>query len=162
MSVVIDWSSDKVAERVANLSDKSGGDCACWRWLGGVDRKGYGIFYTSARTTTTAHRAAWNCANKRQAGVGDVIDHLCRNRRCVNPLHLEAVTSKENTKRGLLGDLLTHCAKGHPYDAENTGHAKRQDGQPRRFCKACSKAASAALYRRKADARIAEKLKSCT
>lgn len=65
---------------------------------------------------------------------GMVIDHLCRNTMCVNPLHLEAVTTKENIRRGLNGVLKTHCPQGHVYSGRNVYVT---DG--RRQCGACSR-----------------------
>jgi hypothetical protein len=74
----------------------------CWDWRGKFDRNGYGRFdfkVDGRSRTTGAHRAAW------LTFVGDipgrlVIDHLCRNQRCVNTAHMELVTSAENTRRG--------------------------------------------------------------
>jgi len=67
------------------------------------------------------------------------IDHLCRNRRCFNPQHLEAVTKKENVMRGIGACALharkTQCKQGHPYDDSNT--LRRANGQ--RWCKICNK-----------------------
>ena len=69
---------------------------------------------------------------------GFVIDHLCRNRICMNPNHLEAVTQAENLRRGegisARNALKTHCPKGHEYDEENT--YLRPD-RPGRGCKQC-------------------------
>lgn len=74
----------------------------CWEWQGVVDKGGYGKFsatFNGKRRWTGAHRAAW-LAFKGPL-LGDlVIDHLCRNRRCVNPDHLEPVTNAVNCQRG--------------------------------------------------------------
>lgn len=69
------------------------------------------------------------------------LDHLCRNRGCCNPDHLEAVSRSENCKRGLTGHnkkqeaaQRTHCSKGHPYTEENTIRSPTTRG---RICKTC-------------------------
>jgi hypothetical protein len=68
------------------------------------------------------------------------IDHLCRNRRCVNPEHLEAVTHRENMVRGdtfaARNAAKTHCSKGHPLSGENLVNQKRGD----RVCRICANA----------------------
>lgn len=87
-----------------------------------------------------AHRIAY------QLLVGPIpegmqLDHLCRNRRCVNPDHLEPVTHAENVRRGLSGAYLrarTHCPKGHPYDQANTYVSNSGS----RNCRACHSASS--------------------
>ena len=87
-----------------------------------------------------AHRVAYEL----QVGpipVGLQLDHLCRVRSCVNPAHLEPVTSAENTRRGLRA-MKTHCPQGHPYAGENL--LIRPTGQRR--CRTCHLAGKRAGY----------------
>ena len=74
-------------------------DNGCWNWTGNINWKGYGGFRFNRRWGR-AHRFAFELL------VGPIsegleIDHLCRNRRCVNPAHMELVTTQENTHRGI-------------------------------------------------------------
>ncbi len=104
---------------------------SCWPWHGARTKKGYGTFRKDGRTHY-AHRVAY----ERTFGPipdGLTIDHLCRNKLCVNPAHLEVVTRGENVRR--YAATITHCPHGHPYDDENT--CVRADGQ--RDCRACNR-----------------------
>lgn len=130
------------------------------RWLLAMDRSnaanGYGVFFVGTGNTT-AHRASYRIANGALKD-GLVIDHLCRNRSCCNPLHLEEVTSRENTLRGDKGRLHVKCANGHTFTEETTG--RHRSG--RRFCLICRRTRDRGRrdasywreYRRKKKARM--------
>lgn len=91
----------------------------CWLWTGGHNvRHGYAVI-SMDRRPMHAHRVAYQIY-KGSIPDGLQIDHLCRNRGCVNPDHLEAVTQAENIRRGMpYREKPTHCPKGHAYDEQN-------------------------------------------
>jgi hypothetical protein len=116
----------------------------CWIWLGAVQKNGYGHFWIDGRTVR-AHRHAYI---EKYGPIPDdlVLDHKCRVRCCVNPDHLELVTTKENIRRGDTGKaqkLKTHCPKGHAYDEKNT----RICALGKRICRACDREAHRFRYR---------------
>lgn len=96
----------------------------CWLWLSTVTKNGYGQFHVGGRRPY-AHR--WSYEHfVAPIPPGLTIDHLCRNRSCVNPGHLEAVPLKVNILRGdsagARNSRKTHCPKGHPYDGTYRGN----------------------------------------
>ena len=109
----------------------------CWAWMGSHTTAGYGSGRWAGRAEY-AHRIAYRLF------VGPIpegceLDHLCRNRGCCNPTHLEAVSHHANIQRAYA--LRTQCPQGHAYDEANTyvdalGHRKcracRREGMRRR------------------------------
>jgi hypothetical protein len=94
----------------------------CWNWTGAKSPAGYGKFHNNSGTMQ-AHRFMYELT-KGKISRPLVIDHLCRNRGCVNPKHMEVVTHRENTMRGeniaAKYARATHCVHGHPFDEANT------------------------------------------
>lgn len=108
----------------------------CWLWLGKKDiGTGYGrVRFRGAQIG--AHRRMYELVNG-PIPAGLQIDHLCRVRLCINPVHLEAVTPRENTMRSTAvtkkNAQKTACPQGHPYNDHNT--YRRPDGG--RDCRIC-------------------------
>jgi hypothetical protein len=110
----------------------------CWNWIGGIDGNGYAVASRGGKSVG-GHRLAYElyvgCVP-----AGKELDHLCRNRRCVNPNHLEAVDRSTNIQRGMMPMAVRRrsrietgvCTNGHPV-AEYWNDKYR-------FCRACTNA----------------------
>lgn len=124
-------------ERFFGYVDTSTG---CWTWQGQTTN-GYGRFSVGQRNLY-AHRFAFEFFN---GPIPDdyEIDHLCLERSCVRPSHLEAVTAHENNmrsnSRAALNARRTHCAQGHPLSGDNLSIVVNE-GVRRRRCRECGRA----------------------
>lgn len=120
----------------------------CWLWNGFVAPTGYGrvkIHYKFRH----AHRVIYELLVE-EISEDLVLDHLCRNRQCVNPNHLEPVTVKENIMRGVglasINAKKTHCKRGHAFDEGNTYTLKNK-----RYCRICERAKTKRLRQQKRE-----------
>ncbi len=116
--------------------DRSGGSESCWLWSGPISPEGYGRV---GGNRLYVHRVAY------EYWVGPIqdgfeLDHLCRNRACGNPAHLEAVSHRVNVIRGISPfatfATATECKRGHPKTPANT--YVRPDGRGS-MCRPCQK-----------------------
>lgn len=122
----------------------------CWTWVGCTTDDGYGRFKLG-NSAVGAHRVSY------QHFVGPIpeglqLDHLCRNRCCVNPTHLEPVTVRENVLRGNgpggINARKTHCPSGHPLEGENLEMGRNGDRAVRR-CRTCRREQGRQSWRRR-------------
>lgn len=128
----------------------------CWEWKHALDKDGYGRFYRKyLKKAFRSHREFYRIL-KEDIPEGLVIDHLCRNRCCCNPGHLEPVTLKENVLRGngaVVGGARnaakTNCKQGHEFTQENTYFKITKKGGPQRSCRACGKKSRLEYQRKK-------------
>lgn len=134
------WFSPPPISRFLSKVDKLGpiwNGTRCWEWTAFRNEDGYGQF--SDKIPCCAHVFSYKLF-RGEIETGKQIDHQCRNRGCVNPYHLELVTSRENTLRGYgpsaLAARKTHCTNGHEFTEENTRIEKQRNGVRRR-CLAC-------------------------
>lgn len=110
----------------------------CWEWQGYINDSGYGIFAINRGDRLRAHRVSYSVF-KNTPNIKMIIDHICRNRKCVNPDHLREVTPQINqiensASKAFFHSIKDSCPKGHKYDPTN-----KYDG---RRCRECGREAN--------------------
>lgn len=132
-------------EVTVRFFDKVEKTSTCWLWQAGLNADGYGQFSLDG-VPRLAHKVAYMWENG-EVPEGLQLDHLCRVRRCVRPIHLEAVTQMVNLQRGIGNGFKekTRCPKNHEYTEINT--YTYPNG--RRDCRECHRQANRELYDRK-------------
>lgn len=118
----------------------------CWIWTGAKIPEGYGSFQVEGRQQG-AHRISYE-ETKEKIPDGYVLDHLCRNKACVNPNHLEVVTNRTNILRGesmaAQNARKIMCKRGHLLNSDNLTPTGLRKGE--RNCKKCMRIRDAAYY----------------
>jgi hypothetical protein len=134
---------DRVASKIGDHGD-------CWVWTAATTN-GYGVVQAEpgSRRIVRAHRLVYELLVS-PIPDGLQLDHLCRNRACVNPEHLEPVTRKENILRGTAPSAVharkEACPQGHPYDRTVT-----RRGTTERRCSVCERTRARAGYHRRKE-----------
>lgn len=142
MAVIEKVKEEAVKQLFRRFFDKIERVGGCWIWLGSTNKDGYGLFHLLGKMQS-AHRVSY------ELHIGDIpegmeIDHICRERSCVNPAHLEPVSRQENLDRMILAK--THCINGHDYKESSFIHLKGF-----RECSICAKKKKLAWQRRNRD-----------
>lgn len=134
--------------RRGSTEDENG----CWVWHKTTNSRGYGLSMRYGKQILAHRLAYWVFVGPIPDGLE--LDHLCRNRLCCNPDHLEAVDHRTNVLRspihyGVTQMAKTHCPQGHPYDEKNTYLLYGRNGGQMRQCRTCNRAAVRAYKARK-------------
>lgn len=134
-----------ILRRFNEKIEKANG-AGCWNWTGALN-DGYGSFCAYGGVNA-AHRVAVVLSG-RSIPADMVVDHICRNRKCVNPEHLRIVDNYTNLHENSMAaahvfGTATHCIRGHPFDEENTVVSK----VGYRSCRECNRARDRRRYRR--------------
>jgi hypothetical protein len=119
----------------------------CWLWTGFCNDRGYGQFHVPMGDgrPINAHRFAYEELHGPVSRQLD-IHHICKNKRCVNPMHLEPVTRKEHPDSApSVQRAKTHCPQGHAYSTENTWLHPQEKS---RHCRMCNRLRARARVRR--------------
>lgn len=141
------WLSERLTRKSHRVDD-------CIVWTGQRGATGYGKVTfprdNGRRAHTGAHRAAWLIHRGPISDPSAVLDHLCRNRDCINVEHLELVSAVENVRRGAIPNAnrdrfgylngharKTHCKRGHVFDEANTLRYTFPSGRTARICRSC-------------------------
>lgn len=131
----------RVALRLMSAFDID--EAGCWISRYSTGSHGYSqIGWQAGGKTITrlGHRVAYEFHNG-PIPDGLTVDHICRQRRCINPDHLQLLTNEENGRRN--GNWAkTHCVRGHAFTDENT----RWNDRGHRWCRACQKMSNNARY----------------
>lgn len=129
-----------IDDRLWENVDKTSNPKGCWEWRGFTAPSGYGHIHWKTRPHRV-HRVSWELL-RGLIPDGMYMDHLCRNKICVNPEHLEIVTPRENVIRGIspaaLRSKQAHCIRGHLLAGENLYLKKGVHGIERQ-CRECGR-----------------------
>lgn len=132
----------------------------CWEWVGSITPDtGYG-YYTVKQKRFYAHRISY-CLYNGSISREMVIDHICKNTICVNPLHLREVTTRFNVIDNsnspfAIHSRKTHCLRGHEYFGDNLRFGKNAKGYVFRVCKKCLNAYRVRYYHKKKEKKNVE------